>query len=92
MKTLTETPQSLAADASTTRDRAVARALMLRLAIRSLRHQLLDEAEEPKSASTSVDAAISILASYDRELDRLCQIPGVLAAILAEMVIEETAP
>ena len=79
-------------DLETTRDRAVARALMLRLAIRSLRHQLLDEAEEPKSASTSVDAAISILASYDRELDRLCQIPGVLSALLAEMAGEDVAP
>ena len=92
MPTSTETLQDIATNASTTRDRAIVRALTLDAAIRSLRDQLLDEAERPERDSTSVDADIAVLASYDHELTRLCQIPGVLSALLAEMVIEEPTP
>ena len=92
MKTFTETLQDIATNATTTRDRAIVRARALDAAIRSLRDHLLDEAERPKRDITSVEADVAVLASYDREMTRLCQIPGVLAALLAEVVIEEVAP
>ena len=80
MKTL----QALATDASTTRDRAIVRARFVQKEISILRERLGEGRGGEQSAA--------LLASYDRELTRLCQIPGVLSALLAEMVIEETAP
>ena len=87
MKTLTETLQALATDASTTRERAIVRAIAVQKEIDRRRHRLN---MSPDPDQDRCDAAL--LASYDRELTRLCQIPGVLAAVLAEVVIEEVAP
>jgi len=98
MTTFVETMQALAADASTTRDRAIVRARVVQREIDRLRADLNGAAENltlsdlRRAGPVAVDAATSLLASYDRELTRLCQIPGVLSALLAEMVIEETAP
>jgi len=98
MTTFVETMQALAADASTTRDRAIVRARVVQREIDRLRADLNGAAENltlsdlRRAGPVAVDAATSLLASYDRELTRLCQIPGVLSALLAEMVIEEPAP
>jgi len=98
MTTFVETMQALAADASTTRDRAIVRARVVQREIDRLRADLNGAAENltlsdlRRAGPVAVDAATSLLASYDRELTRLCQIPGVLSALLAEMVIEETTP
>jgi len=67
--------------ASTTRDRATVRAGFVQAKINDLRDAVVNGHHEG-----------ALLASYDRELTRLCQIPGVLSALLAEMVIEETTP
>jgi len=98
MKTLTETLQDIATNATTTRDRAIVRARFVQGEIDRLRADLNGAAENltlsdlRRAGPVAVDAATSLLASYDRELTRLCQIPGVLSALLAEMVIEETTP
>ena len=98
MKTLTETLQALATNASTTRDRAIVRARFVQGEIDRLRGDLQGVADNltlsdlRRAGPVAVDAATILLASYDRELTRLCQIPGVLAALLAEMVIEEPTP
>ena len=98
MPTFTETLQALAADASTTRDRAIVRALAVQKEIERLRGDLQGVADNltlsdlRRAGPVAVDAATILLASYDREMTRLCQIPGVLTTLLAEMVIEETAP
>ena len=95
MKTLTETLQALATNASTTRDRAIVRARFVQGEIDRLRGDLQGVADNltlsdlRRAGPVAVDAATILLASYDRELTRLCQIPGVLSALLAEMVIEE---
>ena len=81
MPTSTETLQALAADATTTRDRAIVRARFVQKEISILRERLGEGRGGEQSAA--------LLASYDRELTRLCQIPGVLAALLAEMAIVE---
>ena len=84
MPTFTEALQALADGATTTRDRAVARARFVQGEIARLRERL--------NEGRGDEATAALLASYDRELTRLCQIPGVLSALLAEMVIEETTP
>ena len=95
MPTFVETMQALAADASTTRNRAIARALAIQKEIERLRGDLQGVADNRtlsdlrRAGPAAVDAATILLASYDAELTRLCQIPGVLSALLAEMVIEE---
>ena len=92
MKTFTETLQDLANTATTVRDRAIAcaravvRARFVQGEITRLRDCIAD------GHTHDTDQAAALLASYDAEMTRLCQIPGVLAAALAEMVIEETAP
>mgnify|MGYP006370231519 CR=1 FL=1 len=98
MPTSTETLQDIATNASTTRDRAIVRACFVQGEIDRLRGDLQGVADNRtlsdlrRAGPAAVDAATILLASYDAEMTRLCQIPGVLAAILAEMVIEETAP
>lgn len=95
MKTLTETLQDIATNATTTRARAVVRARAVMATIDDLRDRLDHRSDRQfRDVGETYDDApnAALLASYDRELTRLCQIPGVLAAILAEMVIEETAP
>ena len=87
MKTFTETLQDLATNASTTRDRAIVRARVVQKEIDRLHEKIC----APHSSNYTA-AYAALLASYDRELTRLCQIPGVLSALLAEMVIEETTP
>lgn len=96
MPTFVETLQSLAADASTTRNRAIVRAWAVQAKIDDLRGRLdyaIPGAPYRDADQTYDDAPnAALLASYDCELTRLCQIPGVLSALLAEMVIEETTP
>ena len=82
MPTSTETLQALAADATTTRDRAIVRARFVQKEISILRERLGEGRGGEQSAA--------LLTSYDAEMTRLCQIPGVLAAVLAEMAVEET--
>ena len=95
MPTFVETMQALAPHASTTRDRAIVRARFVQGEIDRLRGDLQGVADNltlsdlRRAGPVAVDAATILLASYDRELTRLCQIPGVLSALLAEMVIEE---
>ena len=84
MPTFVETMQALADNATATRDRAVTRARFVQREIARLRERL--------NGGSGGDQSAAILASYDRELTRLCQIPGVLTALLAEMVIEEPTP
>ena len=93
MSTFTETLQALAADASTTRDRAIVRACFVQGKVDDLRDHF-ENSPLCRDADQTYDDVpnAALLASYDAEMTRLCQIPGVLAAILAEMVIEETAP
>ena len=95
MPTFVETTQALAADASTTRDRAIVRARFVQGEIDRLRGRLdLSHLRQFRDVGDTYEdvANAALLASYDRELTRLCQIPGVLAAVLAEMVIGETTP
>lgn len=95
MPTFTETMQALAADASTTRNRAIARARVVQLTIDDLRDRLDHRSDRQfRDVGNTYDDAphAALLASYEAEMTRLCQIPGVLSALLAEMVIEETAP
>ena len=95
MKTLTETLQDIATNATTTRDRAIVRACFVQGEIDRLRGRLdLSHLRQFRDVGDTYEdvANAALLASYDAEMTRLCQIPGVLAAILAEMVIEETAP
>ncbi len=83
MKTFTETLQDIATNATTTRERAIVRARFVQGKIDELRSAI----EGLHTYDTDQSAAL--LASYDAEMTRLCQIPGVLSALLAEMVIEE---
>ena len=95
MKTFTETLQDLATNATATRDRAIVRARAVMATIDDLRDRLDHRSDRQwRDVGQTYDDApnAALLASYDAEMTRLCQIPGVLAAILAEMVIEETAP
>jgi len=95
MKTFVETMQSLAADASTTRDRAIVRARFVQGEIDRLRGRLdLSHLRQFRDVGDTYEDVpnAALLASYDRELTRICQIPGVLSALLAEMVIGETTP
>ena len=93
MKTLTETLQALAADATTTRDRAIVRACFVQGKVDDLRDHL-ENSPLCRDADQTYDDVpnAALLASYDAEMTRLCQIPGVLSALLAEMVIEEPTP
>ena len=95
MKTFTETLQDLATNASTTRDRAIVRARFVQGEIDRLRGRLdLSHLRQFRDVGDTYEdvANAALLASYDHELTRLCQIPGVLSALLAEMVIEEPTP
>lgn len=98
MKTFTETLQDIANTTTTVRDRAIVRACFVQGEIDRLRGDLQGVADNltlsdlRRAGPVAVDAATILLASYDRELTRLCQIPGVLTALLAEMVIEEPTP
>jgi len=95
MPTFVETMQSLAADASTTRDRAIVRARFVQGEIDRLRGRLdLSHLRQFRDVGDTYEDVpnAALLASYDRELTRICQIPGVLSALLAEMVIGETTP
>lgn len=95
MKTLTETLQDIAANASTTSDRAIVRARAVMATIDDLRDRLDHRSDRQfRDVGQTYDDVpnAALLASYDRELTRLCQIPGVLSALLAEMVIEEPTP
>ena len=95
MKTLTETLQDIATNASTTRDRAIVRACFVQGEIDRLRGRLdLSHLRQFRDVGDTYEDVpnAALLASYDRELTRLCAIPGVLSALLAEMVIEETTP
>ena len=89
MKTFTETIQDIANTTTTVRDRvivcarAVVRARFVQGEITRLRDCIAD------GHTHDTDQAAALLASYDRELTRLCQIPGVLSALLAEMAIVE---
>ena len=82
-------------DLETTRARAVVRARVVQGEIARLRGDLQGVADNltlsdlRRAGPVAVDAATILLASYDRELTRLCQIPGVLSAILDEMVSDE---
>ncbi len=95
MKTFTETLQDIATNASTTRDRAIVRARSVQGEIDRLRGRLdLSHLRQFRDVGDTYEDVpnAALLASYDRELTRLCQIPGVLSALLAEMVIEEPTP
>ena len=92
MPTSTETLQDIASNATTTRDRAIVRARAVMATIDDLRDRLDHRSDRQfRDVGETYDDApnAALLASYDREWTRLCQIPGVLSALLAEMVIEE---
>ena len=73
--------------------RAVVRARFVQGKVDDLRDHLENSPLCRDADQTDDDAPhAALLASYDRELTRLCQIPGVLSALLAEMVIEEPTP
>ena len=82
--------QALADNATATRDRAVVRACFVQGKIACLRDHL-ENSPLCRDADQTYDDVpnAALLASYDAEMNRLCQIPGVLSALLAEMVIEE---
>lgn len=95
MPTFAETLQDVAANAATTRDRAIVHARLVMATIDDLRDRLDHRSDRQfRDAVQTYDDVpnAALLASYDAELTRLCQIPGVLAALLAETVVEETAP
>ena len=78
MKTLTETLQDIATDASTTRDRAIVRAIAVQKEIDRRRHRLN---MSPDPHQDRCDAAL--LASYDPEMTRLCHLPPALTPLPA---------
>ncbi len=104
MKTFTETLQDIVNTTTTFHDRAivcaraVVRARFVQGEIDRMRGDLQGVADNltlsdlRRAGPVAVDATTILLTSYDRELTRLCQIPGVLSALLAEMVIEEPTP
>ena len=59
--------------------RAVVRARFVRGEIESLRGVIADR------HTLDTDQACALLASYDRELDRLCAVDGVMIALLEDL-------
>ena len=88
MKTFTETLQDIATNASTTRDRAIVRARFVQGEIDRLRGRLdLSHLRQFRDVGDTYEDVpnAALLASYDRELDRLCAVNGVMIALIEDL-------